>query len=194
MRSRTAGVLVGARARCALEVHLERPRHGAARERFIDAASPILRRAAIDLNASVELHLDSGGLIRCIDQGFWPMAGRSDQASQRVGTIATPHASAAGKAVLAHRADIDAIELAPITSHTITERHELEAQLERIRASGIAWERDEVSLGVSAVAVPCRTEHGDLMAVSVTESSDSFRERADQIVPVLLGVRDELAA
>ena len=32
------------------------------------------------------------------------------------------------------------------------------------------------------------------MAVSVTESSDSFRERADQIVPVLLGVRDELAA
>lgn len=73
------------------------------------------------------------------------------------------HASAIGKLLLANRPDGDALtELRKFTSHTVVDLAELAIELSRIRTTDVAVETDEMKMGRSAVAVPVRSESGDV--------------------------------
>ncbi|MFF2083144.1 IclR family transcriptional regulator [Nocardia sp. NPDC058176] len=68
-----------------------------------------------------------------------------------VGIEIPAHASALGKAVLAHLAPAD-VELRSMTGATVTDPAQLAAQLREVAATGLGYECDEAVLGESCVA------------------------------------------
>ena len=95
--------------------------------------------------------------------------------SNRPGRVLPPHCSAMGKAITAfqEREQVDRIleayGLAPRTSHSVTDRRELIAQLSQIRKSGIAYDREESTLGGICMAAAIQMKDGRVIAaVSVS--------------------------
>ena len=84
------------------------------------------------------------------------------------------HATAMGKAIMAHLAEeqVDLMcqeGMTAITPHTITTREALEAQLEEIRATGLSYDRGETQAGVFCVASPIFDRDSAVLgAISVT--------------------------
>ena len=50
------------------------------------------------------------------------------------------------------------------TSHTVTDRAELEAQLDEARAAGFARTFEELEVGLNAIAAPVRSATGEVIA------------------------------
>jgi len=90
------------------------------------------------------------------------------------GTIVHLHATAAGKALLAHLPDerieeiIDRYGLPERTENTITEETELFERLERIRNRGIAFDNMERIEGIRCVAAPIQRDGDVIGALSVS--------------------------
>src|SRR5690242_16120400 len=93
-----------------------------------------------------------------------------------VGIVIPAHASALGKAMLAFMPeDADRLladgELRSMTGETLTSPSDLRAQLDRIRATGIAREQDEAVIGEGAVASPVLDSWGGVVgAIGVVVS------------------------
>jgi DNA-binding IclR family transcriptional regulator len=94
-----------------------------------------------------------------------------------VGRRLPAHATALGKALLAERpaAEVDARlprPLPALTSHTLTDRADLYAELAAVREAGYAVDREENTDGIVcfAVAVPLRTPAGDAISISAPAS------------------------
>lgn len=75
------------------------------------------------------------------------------------------HHTAVGKAILAHK-DYEEIlsdtELESVTDHTITDKERLMAELEEIRETGIAYNREETISGLAGVGAPIRSQDGSV--------------------------------
>lgn len=87
-----------------------------------------------------------------------------------VGVLTPLHAGASGKCMLAFLGEevIDAVlsrPLEPITRHTITDPHQLRAELDRIRVLGWSISFEETNIGAWGVAAPIRSQAGSLIAV-----------------------------
>jgi len=86
------------------------------------------------------------------------------------------HSSANGKAMLAAMPDDEIarlrrhMRLTAITPKTLTSWDALEKEVEVIRRVGIAYDREENSLGISAVSVAIRSQSGELAAISIPEA------------------------
>jgi DNA-binding IclR family transcriptional regulator len=90
------------------------------------------------------------------------------------------HQSAVGKVLLAHR-DGRAAErcvatpLRRFTANTITAPDELLAELERVRADGVAYDREETMRGLCCVGAPVRSPAGEVVAaVSISATTAHF--------------------
>lgn len=84
------------------------------------------------------------------------------------------YASAFSKAVLAFLPEAEARrrlprKLAALTPHTITDKAKLFAELARIRATGLAYDREGYTLGIYCIGAPVFNVNGDAVAgVGVT--------------------------
>lgn len=113
--------------------------------------------------------LDAQGVlyIRTID------AGEPDRMTPRVGEHSPVHASAAGKAMLAHvgeerrRAWLAGASLERFTETTITGRRAFEAELARVRDAGLATCDREEFLRVVGIAAPV-IGHGDATVAAIS--------------------------
>ncbi len=82
------------------------------------------------------------------------------QISSYVGMRWPVHCSAVGKALLAFLPEqergqvLRALELRPVTPHTITSVRELETQFRVFRRAGYCWEINEGEVGVACIAAP----------------------------------------
>jgi DNA-binding IclR family transcriptional regulator len=56
------------------------------------------------------------------------------------------------------------IPLTPFTVHTITDARVFKQELERIRQSGVAYDREETQVGLSCVAAPVSDYTGEVIA------------------------------
>ena len=120
-------------------------------------ALPIMRRIADTSGHSTTLSIMAGDVILHLMavEGPLYMDGR-----WRVGNRLAPHATSAGKVLLAALcgADLAAFihrnPLTRITSSTITSVSRLTAQLEQVRAMGFSITRGESAPGLAAIAVP----------------------------------------
>jgi DNA-binding IclR family transcriptional regulator len=80
------------------------------------------------------------------------------------------HTSAIGKMLLAglpssERASLIAgLDLTPRTTHSLTDRAELEAQIDGAATAGWVYQCEEHDLGMNAMAVPIRSASGDTIA------------------------------
>ena len=87
-----------------------------------------------------------------------------------VGDTLPAHCSGVGKVLLAYLdpgqldALLDRHGLPRLTKYTITARDGLYAELHRVRRDGVAYDREEVSLGLWCVAAPIQDADGQVVA------------------------------
>lgn len=105
---------------------------------------------------------------------------RAVKVNTRVGVRRPLHCTGLGKAILANSPpqlllSILAMDLVPLTPHTITTPSRLRVELERVRASGVAYDRDEHTVGVTCIAAPLvdRDSYARV-AISLTGPSSRF--------------------
>ena len=110
------------------------------------------------------------------------------------------HATAAGKVLLAHLSDervdeiVDRWGLPEQTENTITDRAELDRELERVREEGVAYNREEQIEGIRAVSAPVTdSPDGEIGALSANgpahRLADESAER--ELAETLRGLANE---
>jgi len=112
----------------------------------------------------------------------------------RPGSELAFHASAQGKILLAYapkplQQRVLSGPLQQFTGKTITKRHPLETELERVRARGYATAPEEIILGLNALAVPIFDEEGNCAATVAIVGSIQFI-RAEPNRHIIESLRD----
>jgi DNA-binding IclR family transcriptional regulator len=139
-----------------------------------------LRPVLVDLHRAVDETVDlsvlDGASARFVDQ----IASRHRlRAVSTVGSAFPLYCSANGKAMLAALPATVADELVParleaFTPHTIVDRGALFAELDAIRAAGVAFDHEEHTVGIAAVGVAVRAGDTVLGAISVPAPAERF--------------------
>jgi DNA-binding IclR family transcriptional regulator len=151
------------------------------------AALPARLRPALEAlshrtGETADLAVLAGDTVRFVDQVPGPQRLRAVSA---VGEEFPLYCTANGKALLAALGPDRARELVPgrlrrLTPHTITSRRALAAELEGAASAGVAFDREEHSVGISAVGAAVRSPGGPVAALSVpvpTARFTGFEER-----------------
>ncbi|MBK0398557.1 helix-turn-helix domain-containing protein [Limibaculum sp. M0105] len=140
-------------------------------------ARPYLRRLMEMSGETANLFVESDGEAVCIGQIESRHAMR---AITGVGGRVALHASAVGKALLAHMDPmrrsriLSTMPLERATANSVTERGRLEAILNEVSAVGYAIDNEEHALGLRCVAAPIFDEYGQAVA-AVSVSGPSAR-------------------
>ncbi|CAJ1584541.1 IclR family transcriptional regulator [[Mycobacterium] wendilense] len=109
---------------------------------------------------------------------------RQARSPSRVGGRMPMHCTGIGKVLLAHapeevRADVLRRPLPRRTPHTVVAPGLLRRQLDGVLATGVAFEREESSLGITCVAAPVfGPDDNAIAAISVTGPVPRFRPEA----------------
>jgi len=148
------------------------------------------------LDDTVECAILDGGELRFVDQ---IQATHGLRAVSEVGSTAPLHCTANGKALLSGLDDETVMQLLPsrlerCTPNTITIRDELVEELRAIRRTGVAYDRDEHTLGISSAAIALRESHGALVALSVLMPTPRMAGREREIERVLVRTARDAAA
>lgn len=118
-----------------------------------------------------------------------------------VGQLTPLHATSSGKILLAYlpakerAALLTEAGLKKVTPHTITSKAKLEKNLAEARDAGYAWTKEELELGLHAMAAPVLDRDGEAIA-AVTASGPAYRfteERMRELAPVLIKGAEEIS-
>jgi DNA-binding IclR family transcriptional regulator len=155
---------------------------------------PYLQRLFDSLNETVDCAVLDGDHLRFIDQIPAPHRLRAVSA---VGATFPLHCTANGKALLAELSVEEVTRVLPTrlkrcTPATLTARSELMAELETVRASRVAFDRDEHTTGISAAGIAVRDPFGALAAISVPMPTQRFDGREAELGEALRGVRRDI--
>jgi DNA-binding IclR family transcriptional regulator len=118
--------------------------------------------------------------------------------TNRRGRVLPPHCSAMGKAITAFQSREDADRILETyglnsrTPHSISDRRELIAQFEHVRKSGIAYDREESTLGGICIAAPIRIKEGRVVA-AISVSTPTARMTPDREAEIEEGVAQTAA-
>ena len=167
-----------------------------ARLDVVSEARPVTRQLATDTGETVNITVRSDESALYLDQA----AGSSAlQSHNWVGQRIPLHATSNGKVLLSELSPDDLAEALPdlprFTDHTITSRERMRADLEDVRRLGYALAIDELEVGLTAVAAPIRSAHGDIIA-SMSISGPTFRltrQRLDETVPLVVAAATEVS-
>jgi DNA-binding IclR family transcriptional regulator len=141
---------------------------------------PILERVAEATGETADLSVLRGDQMWFIDQ---IESAHRLRAVSAVGARFPLHDTANGKAALAALDDADAeAVLARLLPNIATA---LRPQLAAIRGAGIAFDRDEHTLGISAAGIAGRAVGGNVVAISVPAPTDRFLAQQKRIVAAL---------
>lgn len=112
-----------------------------------------------------------------------------------VGTRFPAHATSMGRVLLAGLGDdelerfLTEAELRSLTAATITDKRNLRAELDRVRAQGWALVDQELEIGLRSIAVPIRSSAGQVLAAMNLSTHASRRTpaaiRRDLLPPLL---------
>ncbi|OLP00369.1 IclR family transcriptional regulator [Mycolicibacterium porcinum] len=134
-------------------------------------ASPTLSRLHADTGLVVHLGVLFGGDVVYLDK----VAGRNSAVvPTRVAGHSPAHASALGKTMLAQlpAEEVDAVlgpRLTRSTRSTISDLETLHRELARIRSRhGLAYDNEELAIGLTSVAAPLRSADGEVAGLSLT--------------------------
>ena len=161
----------------------------ATRFHIAEAARQTLEALAKECGETVDLSIADQDKAVFIDQ----VSGTHRlTAVSAIGVSFPLHSSANGKAVLAAMADADIaklrkrLRLVAMTAHTITSWDRLEREIETIRRTGLAFDREENSIGICAVAMAIRSPSGEIAAISVPAPAQRFLANEEKLATALL--------
>ncbi|MEE3752937.1 IclR family transcriptional regulator [Mycobacterium intracellulare] len=134
-------------------------------DRLVRAAGPLLGELHRATGLVVHLAVLDGADVVYLDKVGDRMLGAIPT---RVGGRQPAHCTAVGKAILAYRDEETDIDLgARLTKYSISSAPQLAAELAKVRAHGVAFEREEALLGFGCVAAPIGSPGEAVAAVSV---------------------------
>lgn len=157
-----------------------------------ELARPSLERLAADTRETVDLTLPRSSAVETVAQID---SAHIVGANQWVGQVLPLHCSAAGKVFLAFGTAQLPQTLEACTPRTITDPTKLKRQLDAIAAAGWAEIRDELEVGLTAIAAPVRGRDGETVA-SIAISGPSVRltrARCVELAPSLMKEADRLS-
>jgi DNA-binding IclR family transcriptional regulator len=165
-----------------------------ARTDFVALARPFLVRLSNELNETVDLATIKKDHLIFVDQVIGPHRLRAVSA---VGEAFPLYCTANGKAYLAQ---LDQVAVARLigtsferrTANTMTRLDDLLKELKSVRKSGVAFDREEHTLGICAAGVVMRDLLGNDLAISVPVPAQRFHAREKLIAERLLTTRRSL--
>ena len=166
----------------------------AGRRELRQEAAPFLKRLSLELHETVELVVLDGDEALFTDQ-YVPQ--RSLRVVAEVGDRFPLYCTACGKAILAELPDEAAERLIPssiepLTSHTIVDRTTLLREIDVARGSGVAFDHQEHTLGVSAVGAALEDAGGSMAAITVAMPAARLEGQEERIAAALLRTRDDI--
>jgi DNA-binding IclR family transcriptional regulator len=152
---------------------------------------PYLEQLSRELSETVDLAEVQGDKIVFIDQVIGPQRLRTVSA---VGESFPLHCTANGKAYLAQLDDDEIVALIGRlfevrTANTIGDIEHLIKELRKVRKTGVAFDREEHTLGISAGGVAFVDPHGNALAISVPVPAQRFSEQSGPITRALLATK-----
>lgn len=168
----------------------------AVRSDFVALIRPLLAKLSNELRETVDLATIRNDRLLFIDQVIGPQRLRTVSA---VGETFPLYCTANGKAYLA---TLDNSEVEQLigkkfdarTHRTITSLAALLKDLDQIRMRGIAYDREEHTLGISAAGIALTDSLGNPLAISVPVPRQRFDEAEIRITEKLLDARQTLEA
>lgn len=165
----------------------------ATRDRLRDQIRPFLVSLHQQLEETVDLSVLDGPTVRFIDHIAAPHRLRAVSA---VGSTFPLYCTANGKALLAAMPVEQArallpVRLAALTAHTITARKDLWAELDRVGAERVAYDREEHTVGIFAVGAVVRDPYGPTAAISIPVPAQRFEGKEEDLARALLRACDE---
>lgn len=148
---------------------------------------PFVERLHQDVNETVDLAVFLEDRVYFIDQLAAP---HRLQAVSAVGVTFPLHCTANGKAFLAvlPPEQIDRLlpdQLEALTPNTITSRERLLEELAEVQATGVAFDREEHTLGISAAGIALQTPMGELVAMTIPVPTIRFVGNEAKLVAAL---------
>jgi DNA-binding IclR family transcriptional regulator len=168
----------------------------ATREWLVAGAHADLVSLSDRVEETVDLAVLTGRWVTFIDQVAPP---QRLQAVSAVGLSFALHSTANGKAILAELEDSAISALLPprlerFTPNTITSRATLLEELQTVRETRLAWDREENDLGICAVGTVVPNPFGILTAVSIPVPVSRFTGHERQLGDALLAARQKIEA
>jgi DNA-binding IclR family transcriptional regulator len=167
-----------------------------ARLDVVQEARPVCRKLATECGETVNVAVLSDRAALYVDQAS---GGSALPSHNWVGQHIPLHATSNGKVLLsgleADEVDRRVDALPAYTDRTITDRGVLDKELVDVRERGYAVATDELELGLTALAAPVRSAHGDVVA-SVSVSGPSYRlpePRVAELVVLVVEAADEVS-
>jgi DNA-binding IclR family transcriptional regulator len=158
---------------------------------------PHLVSLSAHFNETVDLSIRDGRVAVLVESvSEW----RRLRADSAIGQTFPLHSCANGKALLASMSDehvaqlLPELELKAYTANTITSKKKLLAELDKIREEGVAYDREEHTMGISAVGVYLSDPAEGQMAISVPVPTVRFFGNESFLKSELLACRDEALA
>jgi IclR family transcriptional regulator, acetate operon repressor len=161
------------------------------RSDFTAAARPFLEQLSNELHETVDLSTVKKDHLVFIDQVIGSQRLRTVSA---VGETFPLHCTANGKAYLAQLTDVGIEKLIgrsyeARTPNTLTRLDVLLEDLKTARRAGVAFDREEHTLGVCAAGVALRDPLGNAVAISVPVPSQRFEHQQALIAERLLATK-----
>jgi DNA-binding IclR family transcriptional regulator len=163
---------------------------------FAALARPFLMQLSAELKETVDLSTIKHDHLVFIDQVVGSQRLRTVSA---VGETFPLYCTANGKAYLAELDDkeIDALlghRFEPRTPNTLKSLPALLADLKSVRKTGVAFDREEHTIGISAAGVALRDLLGNYVAISVPVPTSRFNHHRERIAERLLATKRAIAA
>jgi len=146
-----------------------------------DIAKPVMRDLVADTGETVLLTVYDARAVVCVEK---VESSHSVRLALDAGSRRPPHAGASSKILMAHLPEeeieeiIESQGLPKLCANTITDKEELDAELDRIRELGYAQSVEETDLGAWGVATPIRDWDGSVIAaIGVAGPTSRFGEQ-----------------
>ncbi len=157
---------------------------------------PFLELLSSSLEETVDCALLEADRLRLIDQIPAPHRLRAVSA---IGASFPLHCTANGKAALAQLDRATVIELLPArlerhTPNTITRRKSLLRELDRVGRDGVAFDREEHTIGICAAGIAFTDGPGRIAAISVPTPAQRFTGHEGELALELSLVRELIVA
>jgi DNA-binding IclR family transcriptional regulator len=171
------------------------PLAAGARFEIAEVIRPHLEELAKACGETVDLALFDHDKAVFIDQ---VQGSHRLRAVSAVGVSFPLHCSSNGKAMLAElppeklKRLRKSLALTANTANSITDWDRLDGELAEIRRTGIAYDREEQSIGISAAGTAIKSSQGELIAVTIAAPTQRFHELEAQLCQLLLECRGKL--
>jgi len=155
---------------------------------------PYLEELSLKVDETIDLSILENDHMIFLDQVARPQRLR---AVSGVGLSFPLYCTANGKALLSTLPKEEVVRIIPeqfhpFTAMTITTREDLLKELETIRTSGVAYDKEEHTLGICAVGVVVRGPLNSTAALSIPVPSVRFYGNEVKLITALIETRDAI--